>query len=920
MDAETDETFDGREGRGVGLPVEVIHMVVNGADGKTGRALLDPRLRFVARCVCRVWHDAVESPSRADTRRIVSASPDPARTTLWLQGRLVCCSALAQQLWCDRLLQRSDASLVKDIVVTRMHVLIDAYAPAVRAIHVAAALATLPDSCLLRRVRHSNLDSEPPLSMPVFTKDGSGRWVPKMPGDDDSDGGKTRDDHGWLADAAAAFADSFSCFPADSACRPPVHQCGPLTVPFCPRPDPTMSRDGRPERATGEAPECRKNRTPPRNATPDDRACHSSTCRLLYAHMVEACACANHPKRAALLWSAMTPGQLTRCALLAAARDHVEAVEAFLCQATVRTIDPLSSCASCPPSNDPFPTWPTDGRERSGCDKQSSDARDAGAVADELAPCDAAPSDCRNQAFLDRAAVALWGCAARHSAVKTVRLLLCLGDQSLTVSTTAPADESLKTTDSHSVGPTILGLPLLRTNVARPKDAPASPRMPVGEKTDRQPSDEARKHKERRFRGEWLALCNAMRKAWRAGRWIDSVARGGSVAALAAHAPTHHYDHVEAMHAGARHGNVAMCRWVAGERRGCCGFGHAAMCRAACHAAAGATSGASGVLDWLAEDCGFAPQPSDAAAMLRRLAAPGRSLGRPSLILERWPHLIVGVQTETRAVPLVWAAIMGGDPAEAKRIMLALVPRIPTLGSGLWSCAVMAAEGLVRREAQNTDDQVLCPDEGAHLTASLLGACTVALKAGLFSAPLVHDALRDLEQAARAASENGADASTLCEHDSFPSPRHFESTERDLSAQETALGGPESATLFETQRRSQTNVGGKSDVDLMPAYAALADVAQARADDAQQLWHAWCGRVRPIGACVPSAIEAMRRRAPPHHHHHHDDAQMIHVADLAVRLLTAANLLAPPTPHAVEAAVVHARPKRPWVVARKNNP
>jgi hypothetical protein len=84
------------------VPDELVAWMLNGRDSK-GRPLLDRRLRFVCRHVCRQWHAHVDDPSHLDAAHIRADSPpryyldrdDADGSVPWTKGRLACVSAIA---------------------------------------------------------------------------------------------------------------------------------------------------------------------------------------------------------------------------------------------------------------------------------------------------------------------------------------------------------------------------------------------------------------------------------------------------------------------------------------------------------------------------------------------------------------------------------------------------------------------------------------------------------------------------------------------------------------------------------------------------------------------------------------------------------------------------------------------------------
>ncbi|AGO82723.2 hypothetical protein pdul_cds_600 [Pandoravirus dulcis] len=98
------------------LPAELLRMVLNGAASseprpawrsarpRPGRPFLDPRWRFAARAVCRLWAEIVTQPSASEAaamgahphkRPTVVHREAPAGCPKWPTGRVVCASAVA---------------------------------------------------------------------------------------------------------------------------------------------------------------------------------------------------------------------------------------------------------------------------------------------------------------------------------------------------------------------------------------------------------------------------------------------------------------------------------------------------------------------------------------------------------------------------------------------------------------------------------------------------------------------------------------------------------------------------------------------------------------------------------------------------------------------------------------------------------
>lgn len=81
------------------LPPELVSLIVNGCD-TVGRPFMHPRWRPVARAVCRTWRDIVQNPSAPDAARIATSlvDPRPSARQLWVSGRLLCASTVAERL------------------------------------------------------------------------------------------------------------------------------------------------------------------------------------------------------------------------------------------------------------------------------------------------------------------------------------------------------------------------------------------------------------------------------------------------------------------------------------------------------------------------------------------------------------------------------------------------------------------------------------------------------------------------------------------------------------------------------------------------------------------------------------------------------------------------------------------------------
>jgi len=291
----------------------------------------------------------------------------------------------------------------------------------------------------------------------------------------------------------------------------------------------------------------------------------------VYAHAAAACACIGLPQRALAIWPALDAGHLFDCALLAGARDHADAVEWFLRRALLA----LVGSAVCRAA-DPF-------KQKQG--QQRAILRDSDTI----------------RQLRDSTAVRMWHCVAYHDSPQAARRLLVLAGRM------APS----KAGSGNTAG--TISVVQCGRGVTRSCGHEADPTGGT----------------------DWRDMTAALYAAWRAGDWIDTAARRGSTRVFAAHAPAHHYDHIEAMHAAARHNRIDVCRWVARERHACCGFNHASMCRTACHAIA---AGSLPVLDWLVDEWGFAPQAADIPCLLRRLASPGQSIGMPPPVYSFCPR------------------------------------------------------------------------------------------------------------------------------------------------------------------------------------------------------------------------------------------------------------------------------------------
>jgi hypothetical protein len=254
------------------------------------------------------------------------------------------------------------------------------------------------------------------------------------------------------------------------------------------------------------------------------------------------------------------------------------------------------------------------------------------------------------------------------------------------------------------------------------------------------------------------------------------------------------------------------------------------MCEVACHAAAGGSRAAGDVLAWLARDEGFKPTAGEAGLLLRRVDVPGRPSGRPSLLLDRWPHLAAGVGIEERAVPLVWTVLLGGDAREALRLMRALAPRRPSPDAGLWHYA----SGLIVDMAG-----------GDSPVAALV--CVLAALAAAHRARYV-------------------DASAVGRH--LGGMAHLRANLVGIGMALDRVGDPPEAPALcgpSPAPGPAPNTAKKEEEEEGPT----ADVA---------LWRAWCGTPRPLPAAAVDAIQATawRRCERP------DTAAL---ADLVVRFL-----------------------------------
>lgn len=81
------------------LPLELVSLIVNGCDA-AGRPFMHARWRPAARAVCRDWLHVVQHPSASDAARIAAGlvDPRPSARQLWVSGRLLCASAMAERL------------------------------------------------------------------------------------------------------------------------------------------------------------------------------------------------------------------------------------------------------------------------------------------------------------------------------------------------------------------------------------------------------------------------------------------------------------------------------------------------------------------------------------------------------------------------------------------------------------------------------------------------------------------------------------------------------------------------------------------------------------------------------------------------------------------------------------------------------
>ncbi|WBR14554.1 F-box domain-containing protein [Pandoravirus kuranda] len=106
------------------LPPELLRMILNGAATaaarpswrvdhvpRRGRPFLDPRWRFAARAVCRLWHDVVTRPNGVEAAAIgrhphnwpIAGHPaPPSACPKWPSGRVVCASVVADSIAAGR--------------------------------------------------------------------------------------------------------------------------------------------------------------------------------------------------------------------------------------------------------------------------------------------------------------------------------------------------------------------------------------------------------------------------------------------------------------------------------------------------------------------------------------------------------------------------------------------------------------------------------------------------------------------------------------------------------------------------------------------------------------------------------------------------------------------------------------------------
>jgi len=291
--------------------------------------------------------------------------------------------------------------------------------------------------------------------------------------------------------------------------------------------------------------------------------------------------------------------------------------------------------------------------------------------------------------------------------------------------------------------------------------------------------------------------------------------------------------------------------------------------------------------------------------------------GCPSLVLIKWPRIALNMPIDMRAAPLVWAALLGGDPDEAERIMLALVPRTPTAGGGLWSHVIMAAESLVVapnvRPLLRERPCTLAGEEVQSMVASLLAACIVVHRSGLVPSTVRARALMSrLIEDARALTQ-----ATI--------PRHFDQTAffaDDIGCQGlralpvcmcakrsgkccavdvmvSCSGDPIQRARYAHGCRSEAESRHRRDDALMSAdiggvarlcRALVIQCESANHSRAAQsaTWRAWCGRVRALGVCVDQTLRTTFDRSC-----HGHDAHLATVARSAADVLRGACLLGP---------------------------
>lgn len=125
------------------IPIEILVFTLNGSvrsprrpkdrfetvylhdnDGRVewiDRPLLDPRWRFVARGVCRLWRDIIQHPSPSDVAALDACRPFARNSTRWSRkcpkwptGRIVCLTAVAERIVANSDLWSRDPEAVVD--------------------------------------------------------------------------------------------------------------------------------------------------------------------------------------------------------------------------------------------------------------------------------------------------------------------------------------------------------------------------------------------------------------------------------------------------------------------------------------------------------------------------------------------------------------------------------------------------------------------------------------------------------------------------------------------------------------------------------------------------------------------------------------------------------------------------------------